>query len=82
MSSKRTPNTIMEKTNHLIAYVRKHAPVKFGKVCVDMHMAPSTLFNYIRIMTDVCDDITYEGGKFFVELHHRMPNGKLVPSEK
>jgi len=72
----------MASVNELATYIRKKAPVKFGKVCVDMHLAPSTLYGYTKILLDMCQDIRYENGVFTVEKHHRMPDGKLVPMEK
>jgi len=68
--------TVME----LASFIRKHEPVRFGVVCTKKHIAPSTLYGYIKIMLDVCLDIKYENGVFYVERekHHRMPDGVLV----
>jgi len=82
MDSIRTQNRVMSTINELADFIRKNAPVRFGKVAVTKHIAPSTLYGYIKILLDLHDDITYQRGTFFVEKHHRMPNGKLVPQEK
>lgn len=68
--------TVME----LASFIRKHKPVRFGVVCTEKHIAPSTLYGYIKIMLDVCTDIHYENGVFHVkrDKHHRMPDGALV----
>jgi len=71
----------MATINELAAFIRKNAPVKFGVVCTKKHIAPSTLYGYVKIMLDVCDDIHYDNGLFTVEKHHRLPDGKLVPLE-
>lgn len=82
METRKTRNRIMATVNELADFIRKNAPIKFGVVCAKKHIAPSTLYNYTRILLDMCSDIRYEGGTFYVEKHHRMPDGKLVPVEK
>lgn len=82
METRKTQNRIMATINELAKFIRKNTPVKFGELAVEMHIAPSTLYGYIKILLDKTDDITYERGVFRVERHHRMPDGKLVPLEK
>lgn len=70
----------MATINELAGFIRSNAPVRFGVICTKKHIAPSTLYGYIKILLDVCTDITYENGVFnvIVEKHHRMPNGLPV----
>lgn len=62
-------NEIMAKTNELADIIRKHKKISFGQLCVEGHIAPSTLYNYKRILTDgdTFKDIIYEKGKFTVK---------------
>lgn len=70
----------MATINELAGFIRSNAPVSFGVLCTKKHIAPSTLYGYIKIMLDVCTDITYQRGVFYVivEKHHRQPDGALV----
>lgn len=67
--------------NELASFIRANAPVKFGKVASGLHIAPSTLYGYTKIVLDLCNDITYSHGTFDVNRLHRMPNGKMVPTK-
>jgi len=82
METNKINNNVAALVNELAAYIRKNGPVKFGELCVKMHIAPSTMYGYIRLLKDMCMDITYSHGVFDCERHHRMPDGKLVPAEK
>lgn len=55
-----------------------------GKLSIEIHKAPSTVYEYWRFMRDLFPDLDYEAGVFFVkeEKHHRLPDGKSVPSER
>lgn len=67
IDGERTRNNIMAKANELAAIIRKHKHISFGKLCVEGHIAPSTLYNYKRILTDAFKDIVYEKGEFSVK---------------
>jgi len=66
MNTRETRNRIMASVNELAAFIRENAPVSFGEVCVKKHIAPSTLYNYMRILKDMVRDIKYENGIFYV----------------
>lgn len=66
METRKTQNRIAATINELAEYIRLHAPVKFGAVCIAKKIAPSTLHGYIRVMLDVTDDIIFEHGTFTV----------------
>lgn len=82
MKTRKTQNAIMATVNELSTFIRANAPVKFGKVASSLHIAPSTLYGYSKIMVDMCNDITYSHGTFDIVKHHRMSNGKLVRVER
>jgi hypothetical protein len=82
METRKTQNRIAATINELAEYIRQHAPIKFGELCMVKKIAPSTLYGYIGILLDTHKDIIYEHRTFTVELHHRMPDGKLVPAKK
>ena len=70
MQSRLTRNNVMATANELAEFIRKNAPVKFGQVCIKKQIAPSTLYNYMKILLSVYEDIHYANGEFIV-------NGKV-----
>lgn len=82
METRETRNAVAASVNELATYIRKEGPVTFGQLCMKMHVAPSTLYGWKKILLDMCPDIRYSHGKFDVERHHRMPDGALVPARK
>lgn len=73
----------MAKMTEIADIIRNAKRISFGRVCVQAHIAPSTLYQWWRAVETEFRDIAYERGVFFVkeEKHHRMPDGKLVPRE-
>lgn len=67
MKSRKTQNSVMATANELSQFIRNNAPVKFGKVASSLHIAPSTLYGYTKVMLDMCNDITYAHGVFDVK---------------
>lgn len=67
METRKTQNAIQATVNELTSFIREHAPVKFGKVASGLHIAPSTLYGYMKIMGDLCEDIEYSHGTFTVK---------------
>lgn len=67
MQSRQTRNAIAASITELATYIRKEGPVNFGQVCVKMHIAPSTLYGWKKILLDMCPDIKYSHGVFKVE---------------
>jgi hypothetical protein len=66
MQSRKTQNNVMATINELAELIRKDAPIEFGLVCAKKHIAPSTLYNYIRVLLPLCKDIKYINGVFEV----------------
>jgi len=66
METRKTQNAIMATVNELADFIRKNAPVRFGKVASSLHIAPSTLYGYMKIMGDLCEDISYSHGVFTI----------------
>lgn len=66
METRKTQNAIAASVNELATFIRENAPIKFGAVCLKKHIAPSTLYGYVKILLDVCDDIHYDHGVFTV----------------
>lgn len=64
MNTRKTRNQVMSTVNELAEYIREYAPVKFGKLVVEKKIAPSTLYGYVRVMLDLCEDIQFEQGIF------------------
>lgn len=82
METRHTQNKIMATVNELAEFIRKNAPIRFGKVAAAKKIAPSTLYGYVKVMLDNTTDIIYEHGVFDVQRHHRMPDGVLVPNRR
>ena len=57
-------NRIMAKTQKLADIIRVKREISFGDLCVEGHIAPSTLYNYAKIILKRFLDIEYEGGWF------------------
>lgn len=79
METRKTRNAVGASINELAGYIREKGEVSFGQVCLKMHIGPSTLYGWKRILLDTCPDIEFSHGKFHTERHHRMPDGALVP---
>jgi len=67
METRQTRNAVAASVNELADYIRKNAPIKFGEVAMKMHVAPSTLQGWKRILLDTCLDIKFSHGVFTVE---------------
>jgi len=67
METRKTQNAIMATVNELADFIRKNAPVRFGKVASSLHIAPSTLYGYMKIMGDLCEVISYSHGVFTIK---------------
>jgi len=82
METNKINNNIAALLNELADYIRRNTPVRFGQLCLKMHVAPSTMYGYVRLLLDMYTDITYSRGVFYAPMHHRMPDGKEVPPER
>lgn len=67
MTKDRGKNEIMATVNDLAALVRSRGTISFGEVLALRHLAPSTLYGYVRALTAMCKDIKYKNGVFVVE---------------
>jgi len=81
METNKLNNNVAALLNELATYIRQNAPVKFGELCVKMHVAPSTMYGYIRLLKDMCSDISYSRGIFYVEREPDIAASKEVPVE-
>lgn len=52
------------RLNQMAKIIREKKAVSFGELCLIMDMAPSTLYNYARMLRNVFLDIKFEGGVF------------------
>jgi len=77
MQTRSTQNAIAASVNELAQFIRENSPIKFGEVCLRKHVAPSTLYGWKKILLDVCPDIHYSHGTFYLERHHDIASGKL-----
>lgn len=82
METNKINNNVAALLNELTSFIRKNSPVKFGEACVKMHIAPSTMYGYIRLLKDMCTDISYSRGVFYVEKHLAEPETKEVPAAR
>lgn len=84
MNGKGERNKVMAKLTEIVETIRKHKRIRYGKLLVEMHLAPSTLYGYVRAIKDLFPDVRYEHGEFYVveERHRRMPDAKEVRVER
>lgn len=82
METRPTQNSIAATINELATFIRKNAPISFGQMCLQKHIAPSTLYGWKHVLLDVCPDIICKHGIFDVERHHDIPTGRLVRVER
>jgi hypothetical protein len=74
MQTRKTQNSIVATVNELATFIRANAPIKFGKVAIAKKVAPSTLYGYVKIMLDLCEDIQFEHGVFSVTVEAMKKN--------
>ena len=58
--------SVMARLNRIAQIVREKKAVPIGELCLQMNMAPSTMYQYARIMRNVFLDIKLENGIFQV----------------
>jgi len=64
--SKAWSSKIMKKASALAEIIREHKAITFGELSVKGDIAPSTLYNYTKIILSHFKDIKYENGVFSV----------------
>lgn len=52
--------------NKIVGVIREKHEVSFALVCYEAEIAPSTLYNYIGLITELYPDIKYENKRFYV----------------
>jgi hypothetical protein len=67
METRKTRNAVGASINELAQFIRENKAVTFGELCLKMHISPSTLYGWKRILIDTCPDIHYSHGKFTAE---------------
>jgi hypothetical protein len=72
-------NYVMAKANRLVSIIREAQRISFGELCEKGHLAPSTLYNYRKIILAKFSDIEYRGDEFRVK---PMRTALMVPEEK
>jgi len=52
--------------------IRDKKAVPMGELCLEMNLAPSTIYQYARLMKNVYLDIKFENGMFSVVWDEKM----------
>jgi len=60
------------RLNQMARIVREKRAVTMAELCMTMDLAPSTLYNYARLMKDIFLDIKFENGVFSTIWDERM----------
>lgn len=60
-------NYVMGKANRLVQIIRDAGRMSFGELCEKGHLAPSTLYNYRKIILAKFQDIEFVGDEFKVK---------------
>jgi predicted DNA-binding transcriptional regulator YafY len=55
---------IMSRLNQMARIIREKKAVPMGELCMQMNLAPSTIYQYARLMKNVFLDITFENSVF------------------
>ena len=58
-------NSIAVRLNRMARIIREKKAVPFGEMCLQLDLAPSTVYQYARIMKNVYLDIRFEDGLFY-----------------
>ena len=58
-------NSIAVRLNRMARIIREKKAVPFGEMCLHLDLAPSTVYQYARLMKNVYLDIRFEDGLFY-----------------
>jgi len=56
--------SVRVRLNQMAKIIREKRVVSFGELCLIMDLAPSTVYNYARMLRNVFLDIKFEDGVF------------------
>lgn len=56
--------SVRVRLNQMAKIIREKRAVPFGELCLIMDLAPSTVYNYARMLRNVFLDIKFEDGVF------------------
>jgi len=63
---------VMARLNQMARLIREKKAVPIGELCLQMNLAPSTVYQYARLMKNVFLDIKFENGVFQVTWNERL----------
>lgn len=63
---------VMARLNQMARLIREKRAVPIGELCLQMNLAPSTVYQYARLMKNVFLDIKFENGVFQVTWNERL----------
>jgi len=63
---------VMARLNQMVRIIREKKAVPMGELCMQMNLAPSTVYQYARLMRNVFFDIKFENGMFTVLWDEKM----------
>lgn len=55
---------IAARLNQMARIIREKKAVPFGELCLQMNLAPATMYQYARLLKNVYLDIKFENGVF------------------
>jgi len=62
----------MSPLNQMARIIREKKAVPMGELCMQLNLAPSTIYQYARVMKNVYFDIKFENGMFTVLWDEKM----------
>ena len=65
-------NNIATRLNQMARIIREKKAVPFGELCLHLNLAPSTVYQYARLLKNVYLDIKFEDGIFSTVWNERM----------
>ena len=63
---------VMSRLNQMARIIREKKAVPMGELCMQMNLAPSTIYQYTRLMKNVYLDIKFENGVFTTVWDEKM----------
>ena len=62
----------MLRLNQMAKIIREKKAVPMGELCMQLNLAPSTIYQYAGLMRNVFFDIKFEDGTFYVLWDEKM----------
>ena len=63
---------VRTRLNQMASIIREKKAVPLGELCMQMNLAPATIYQYARLLKNVFLDIKFEDGVFFVTWSERL----------